>query len=217
MILTLSSSFKTAYLGLLNNKGTLIQEELCEGFLQKNLLIALDHLLKSNSCTLNHIQFLVLDLGPGLFTSLRIGHTMIKTLQYWLKIPLIPMFSLDLIAKDFLPTQDPLVIAMDGKQSRFFMKIFYENQSSSIQDIPYKKSIEFIESFGLTIQECLWVGDYDPHRLNFKPKKWIQKTFSRIGSLNIEILKKTSLNWNQWEPFYGRQSIAEENYVNFRY
>jgi len=62
------------------------------------ILPALNDLLKAEKIKLDELEGIVVGLGPGSFTGLRIGLSLVKSLSFSLKIPLIGIPTLDYLA-----------------------------------------------------------------------------------------------------------------------
>lgn len=65
----------------------------------KNLLPFIDQVLKESHHTMNDLQGVVVSIGPGSYTGLRIGVSMAKGIAYSLGIPIITVSTLNSIAQ----------------------------------------------------------------------------------------------------------------------
>ncbi len=79
---------------------------------------AVNDLLARCGCRPVDLQALAVALGPGSFTSLRIGLALVKGMAYALKIPVVGVPSLDALA-DSIPVRDmPLAAALQAGRGR---------------------------------------------------------------------------------------------------
>lgn len=72
-------------------------------------------------CGLNmeNVQALGVALGPGSFTSLRVGLSLVKGLAIARGLPLIGIPTLDILARAQAPSKLPLVVAIQAGRGRF--------------------------------------------------------------------------------------------------
>ena len=75
---------------LVNKKGVIISQDITVGYKQaEKFLPLLDNLLKSNKIKINSIKEIIVAVGPGGFSSVRLGMIMANTLSYSLNIPAV--------------------------------------------------------------------------------------------------------------------------------
>lgn len=91
MILALRTDSPTAQLALYNQDGTKLaaREWLAERRLAHELLGVLENFLAEHDATWNDLTGLVVYTGPGSFTGLRIGITVMNTIAYGQSIPIV--------------------------------------------------------------------------------------------------------------------------------
>ena len=66
----------------------------------ENLLKFLDRFLKLKKVKLKNIESVIVNTGPGSFTSVRIGVVLANTLSYALKIPVIAVSQKEIVNKE---------------------------------------------------------------------------------------------------------------------
>ena len=74
------------------------------------------------------------DLGPGLFTGLRVGVASAKALAHALRVPMIGVPSLDLLAFPVRFTPRPIVTCIDARRGEVFYA-FYRQVPGGVQRI----------------------------------------------------------------------------------
>lgn len=91
MILALSTKDETCRMTLLDAKGNTIsrKEWLAKRDLARDLLTELEQFLAENNGSFKKLTSLIFFKGPGSFTGLRIGATVISTLAYSLDLPIV--------------------------------------------------------------------------------------------------------------------------------
>lgn len=91
MILAINTAAPTVELVVVDDTGREIvrQEWLAERRLAKELLMQLENLLTSVQTDWTQLQGLVVFRGPGSFTGLRIGITVMNTIAYAKQVPIV--------------------------------------------------------------------------------------------------------------------------------
>ena len=80
--------------------------------LLRQLMPAIDRLLTDAGCGAGDLDGIVVGLGPGSFTGLRIGVTVAKSLAWTLSKPICGVGSLDAVARGCVPCASDLVCPM---------------------------------------------------------------------------------------------------------
>ncbi len=99
MILSIDSFSDILGITLIKDENVLIRESFYKIKPFSELLVdRLDKIFKDFNFSKKDIKKVVVDKGPGSFTSLRVGITVAKTVSYSLKIPIYSYISLDAMA-----------------------------------------------------------------------------------------------------------------------
>ncbi len=99
MILSIDSFSDILGISLIEDDSVLIRESLYKLKPFSELLVdRLDKIFKEFNFSKKDISKIVVNKGPGSFTSLRVGITVAKTISYVLKIPVYSYISLDAMA-----------------------------------------------------------------------------------------------------------------------
>lgn len=87
--------------------------------LLRRLVPNIEQILADSSYTVHELEAIIVSLGPGSFTGLRIGVTTAKALAYALKKPIVGVPTLDAIARGVAPVSTeficPMIFARSGE------------------------------------------------------------------------------------------------------
>jgi tRNA threonylcarbamoyladenosine biosynthesis protein TsaB len=120
MLLAVDTS--TAQVGLAVHDGAQVIAESAWRSSQRHtveLAPAVADLLKRSGLTVDHIQALGVALGPGSFTSLRVGLAFVKGLALARQLPLVGISTLDILAANQPALRTPFVAAIQAGRGRF--------------------------------------------------------------------------------------------------
>jgi tRNA threonylcarbamoyladenosine biosynthesis protein TsaB len=127
----------------------------------ETLAPAIDFLRHQTGVGLDELGVVAVDVGPGLFTGLRVGVATAKAMAYALRIPMIGVPSLDLVAFPQRLTSRLIVAAIDARRGELFYA-FYRSVPAGVQRVtphqvgsPRDVASEIVASG----EECLVVGD----------------------------------------------------------
>lgn len=85
---------------------------------------AISDLLTRCELTMDDVKALGVALGPGSFTSLRVGLALVKGLAFSKHIPLIGISTLDILAHAQPASKHPLLCAIQAGRSRFAVGVY---------------------------------------------------------------------------------------------
>lgn len=86
----------------------------------ETLVPAIQSLLSLTGSSLGEVARVAVDVGPGLFTGLRVGVATAKALGSALGVPLVPCSSLDVLAHAFAGAGRPLAAVVDARRGEVF-------------------------------------------------------------------------------------------------
>lgn len=86
----------------------------------EQLAPAIASLVESTGVRLDHLAAIAVGIGPGMFTGLRVGVTTAKTMAQALRIPVVPVASLDLVAYPVRHTSRVVVATIDARRREVF-------------------------------------------------------------------------------------------------
>lgn len=110
---------------------------------------------------LSEISVVAVDLGPGLYTGLRVGIATAMAMAYGLEVPMIGVPSLDLLAFPVRFSPRLIVAVIDARRTEVFYA-FYRNVPGGVQRVsePAVSSPDDLAGELLASgEECLLVGD----------------------------------------------------------
>ena len=81
---------------------------------------AVQRLLRSAGLSLDRLDGLAVDIGPGAFTGLRIGLAFVKALAFTLRKPVVAVSSLDVLAANFPYASHTCCPIVDAKQRKLY-------------------------------------------------------------------------------------------------
>jgi len=84
----------------------------------------IDTLCAQTGVELSHLSTIAVSIGPGMFTGLRVGVTTAKVLAFALRIPVIPIPSLDLLAYPLRHSRTLVVPAIDARRHEVYYAIY---------------------------------------------------------------------------------------------
>ena len=104
---------------------------------------------------------IAVDVGPGLFTGLRVGFTTARTLASALEVPMIGFTSLDLLAHAAHLTDRLVVAAVDARRGEVFAAMYRPVPGGVQQEAPpaVVRPEELASELQARNEECLLVGD----------------------------------------------------------
>jgi tRNA threonylcarbamoyladenosine biosynthesis protein TsaB len=127
----------------------------------ETLTPSIDFACKQARIELSEISVVAVDLGPGLFTGLRVGVAAAKAMAYALRVPMIGVPSLDLVAFPVRYSPKLIVAAVDARRGELFTA-FYRQVPGGIQRLSPHHVVspdDLASELLATAEECLLVGD----------------------------------------------------------
>lgn len=98
----------------------------------ETLTPAIDFVRRQARIELSEISVVAVDLGPGLFTGLRVGIASAKAVAHALRVPMIGVNSLDLVAFPVRFSNRLIVAALDARRGELYYA-FYRQVPGGVQ------------------------------------------------------------------------------------
>lgn len=98
----------------------------------ENLAPAIEFICDQAQIELSEIGLVAVDVGPGLFTGLRVGIATAKAIAFSLPVPMIGVSSLDLLAFPVRFTQRLIVATIDARRGELYYA-FYRQVPGGVQ------------------------------------------------------------------------------------
>jgi tRNA threonylcarbamoyladenosine biosynthesis protein TsaB len=121
----------------------------------------IDFIRRQARIELNEISVVAIDVGPGLFTGLRVGIASGMAIAHALGVPMIGVVSLDLLAFPVRFTSRLVVAAIDARRGELF-HAFYRTVPGGMQrmtDYAVSTPDDLASEILAHSEECLIVGD----------------------------------------------------------
>ena len=159
-ILALDTSTKNFSLAVFkNNEPAASHNVVLDKILSDSIIPAIDSILKKAKMPLSKLDGFAVGLGPGSFTSLRVGLSTIKGFCLATQKPVVGISSLDAIAMSVNTTaaQDICVIT-DAKRQMVYAALYHRSRGGLKRRSRYLL-VEPKELFSLITNETVFVGD----------------------------------------------------------
>ncbi|MBS3920542.1 MAG: tRNA (adenosine(37)-N6)-threonylcarbamoyltransferase complex dimerization subunit type 1 TsaB [Deltaproteobacteria bacterium] len=187
----------------------------------ERLLGAIDHLLKEARCPMEELDGWAISLGPGSFTGLRIGVSIVKGLAYATQKPVAGVSSLDVLASQISPTPYLICPILDARKGEVYTAFYrydeanFLNRRSDYQAMRPEDLIKNIKEKVIFVGDGIKTyGDYLNNSLSsfalFPNPSLHLPHGSAVARLGSELLDKgVSLDVRTFIPIYVRPSEAE--------
>lgn len=90
----------------------------------ERLVPAIRYCCDQTGAALDHVSAIAVGVGPGMFTGLRVGVTTAKVLALALRVPMIPIPSLDLLAYPLRHAHGLVVPAIDARRNELYYALY---------------------------------------------------------------------------------------------
>ena len=212
-ILAVDTSSKLCSVAILEDKNLIKKLELDNGLTHSETLMPLiQQLLNECSLSLNNINLLVSDIGPGSFTGIRIGVSSCKAFSDSLNIPCVGISSLEVLAYN-IQNDGIICSTIDCKNNNCYFALYELNSGNyNVLIEPCAKSVNDVLDLlnSQYYNKCIsFVGDGIPseklHNIydNNADSEAIKKTISSY--LNVE-----NLGTAGYKKFINNKKVGEE-------
>jgi tRNA threonylcarbamoyladenosine biosynthesis protein TsaB len=188
------------------------------------LVPAIDFVRRQARIELSEIGAVAVDIGPGLFTGLRVGVATGKAMAQALRVPMVGVASLDLLAFPLRYSNRLIVPAIDARRGELFYA-FYRQVPGGVQRLsPYQVGVpdDLASELLATGEECLVVGDGalrypevfdDLARIEFgDPGSAFPSANALVELAHARALREEFVQPWELRPLYLRQADAEINW-----
>jgi len=125
------------------------------------LVPAIDFVCRSVDIELREVSVIAVDVGPGLFTGLRVGIATAKSMAQALRVPMIGLSSLDLLAHQVRYCKKLIVPVIDAKRNEVFSAMYRHVPGGvqRIRDYRVGSVRELADELASRAEDALLVGD----------------------------------------------------------
>lgn len=164
-ILAFDSTAKVASVAVTEGDRTLLSYSIDNGLTQSELLLPMaESALKALRLDFSDIDAYAVTVGPGSFTGVRIGVSLVKGLAFSKGAPCVPISTLEALSENLRGAEGIIAPVMDARRSQVYTAIF-ESDGNKItrltedMAIPIAELYERLKTYG---KKAYLVGDgYD--------------------------------------------------------
>ncbi len=191
----------------------------------ENLAPQIDFVRRQARVELEEIAVVAVDIGPGLFTGLRVGIATALATAHALSVPMIGISSLDLVAFPVRFTSRLIVAVLDARRGEVFSAT-YRQVPGGVQRITEPQVLspaDLASDLQATAEDALLVGDGAlRYRDDFADLKGVEMADQGLAHPNaasiVQLAHAQAMReeWVQpWElkPMYLRKPDAEINWI----
>jgi tRNA threonylcarbamoyladenosine biosynthesis protein TsaB len=190
----------------------------------ENLTPTIEFVCRQARVDLQEMGCIAVDLGPGLFTGLRVGIASAKALAHALRVPMIGVASLDLLAFPVRYSHRLIVAAIDARRGELFYALYRQVPGGLQRLTAHRVSTpeDLASEIMASGEDCLLVGDGAVrYRDRFEEVTKVELADSGLAypsaSSLVQLAHARALReeWVQpWElePLYLRAPDAEINW-----
>lgn len=191
----------------------------------ETLVPAIEFLCRQTRVELRDIGAVAVDLGPGMFTGLRVGVAAAKAFSHARRLPMIGVASLDLLAFPLRHSTRRIVCALDAGRGEIF-HASYRQSPGGVQRITEPEvasPADLASDLDATGEEVLLAGDGAlRHHGSFDTIRRVEladhgEAYPLAGSLvqlaHARALREEFVNPTEVVPIYLRQPDAEINWT----
>lgn len=196
------------------------------------LIPILDDFLKENKLSLDNIDCIVLGIGPGSFTSIRIAFATIKSICYAKNIKIIGVSSLESLYQN-IKSFDGLKLALiEARKGNVYANIYKDDKKIKENlDLTYNEIIDLIDSIsnkneiitlcgdGFSKNKEFFLESLKNNSKNYKIND-LDNSFNIIKASNSILLSESRIKAGDFDdifslsPLYLRKSEAENKKAN---
>ena len=122
----------------------------------ETLTPAIEFLCRQADVKIDEVAVVAVDVGPGLFTGMRVGIAAAKAVALALHVPMIAMSSLDLLAYPLRRTDQLIASVIDARKGEVFYAFFRQNDNG-IQRVlePTVGSVDDLKPCAWATAQCV--------------------------------------------------------------
>ena len=195
MLLALDTTAAVATAALFRD-GVLIAEREADAGKKhaETVLPMIEQLLEENEAKISQIDYFAVDIGPGSFTGVRIGVSLVNALAFATEKKIIPVNALRVLAESVKTNDRPVCPLIDARNGNAYAALYQDGRT-----IIEPCAVETESFLSRVPVEAVFVGDAQTE----------QKTYPRASFVGLVALALLDTAVNETEPIYLRASQAE--------
>ena len=217
--LILDSSTKETLIGISQESNVISEKSwVSNNNESRTLLPNIKSIIETNNVEFNNISEINIVIGPGGFSSLRIGLSVAKSISIVKDINIIPIPSLMISAWDYINSFKNIISIMKCSKTTYYLKdysnlladeIISEKEYSKFEVVDITKIKEYFKNgYSITSYDNA-IFEHEEEILNSKVLKTKSKINSIIAIGNLIKQKYTSLNPTSINPIYANSGQIE--------
>jgi tRNA threonylcarbamoyladenosine biosynthesis protein TsaB len=161
MILSLNTSTTQFSVALLGETGSILAEYLITPFEKnfKTFTPSVNSLFADCGAEIKNLKAVVVALGPGSFTGLRVGLSMAKGIAQGLNIPIIGVSSLDAMASQLPFIRHPLCVLLSSRKGEVIFALFSWDDAKGISRLTEAQSVTYRDLAGVINEPAYFIGN----------------------------------------------------------
>lgn len=187
----------------------------------ESLVPQIDFARRQAAIELSDLGVIAVDVGPGLYTGLRVGVTTAMTMAHFLRVPMVGVSSLDLVAFPLRFSDRQIHVALDARRGEVF-HARYRSVPGGVQRVTepmVATPVEMASDIVAEGEEVLLVGDgalrhrseFDGlSRIEFADRGFAHPSAASLVELaHARALREEFVRPDQIAPIYLRRPDAE--------
>jgi tRNA threonylcarbamoyladenosine biosynthesis protein TsaB len=187
----------------------------------ERLLAAIGWVLDQSSCALTDLDAIAISLGPGSFTGLRIGVSVVKGLAFATGLPVVGVSTLDVLAAQVSPTSYMICPVLDARKAEVYTALYRYEGEDRVKRLTSYRAMRPGELVAQIREKTIFIGDgvraYGDYFRNALPSLVLFPSLplcvphgSIVATLGLELLQRGEvLDLPVFTPIYVRPSEAE--------
>ena len=190
----------------------------------ESLTPMIQFVLQQAECSMSDVSAIAVDIGPGLFTGMRVGIATAESLAWALDVPVLPVCSLDALAATAKWSDMPIVASLDARRGEVYWAL-YRTRGTELQRV-IEPQVSSPDDVAIHIadraEEVLCIGSgFKRYAETFENNPWVRilggdtvfPTASAVVSLGAAaLLNGGGIAPDKVEPMYLRAPDAEINW-----
>lgn len=190
----------------------------------ESLTPMIQFVLQQSECTMADVSAIAVDIGPGLFTGMRVGIATAQALAWALDVPVIPVCSLDALACSSKWADAPIAASLDARRGEVYWAL-YRTRGQELQRVT-EPQVTSPDDLAIHIadraEEVMCVGTgFKRYSETFDNNPWVRvlngdnvfPTASAVVALGATaLLNGQVVDPDKVEPMYLRAPDAEINW-----